>query len=698
MASWIGKVQNQFKNEQINNIVLTHDLQDCLDDSIDIKFNDLYSNTENISDITQDKESNNNQNGFVQHTVSLDEICMQINPGSSNKMPHEPSHATLTITSTNPDTKETIVNRFHCDYEGCQRTYSTVGNLRTHMKTHKGEYRFKCSEPDCGKAFLTSYSLKIHIRVHTKVKPFQCRETGCEKAFNTRYRLRAHERLHNGKTFNCESNGCNKFFTTLSDLKKHIRIHTREKPYKCNVTDCGKAFAASHHLKTHIRIHTGEKPYACKENVECTRAFSTQHSLKSHIKTHQRHEKYFNPETAVKSDEGKEVAAKIHISIPVEGENNENDYVEIQQQNLEPITQPTIIDTTNCPNINFENIYYNVTTVPSDSLINDNYILNEAIPEKHAAVIEEEFEMANRLKDYATVTTENIPLQLLFNIGTENIENVKENEALINTRDELENNSIISEFQNLDDLTANVEKNFTFDLNTDKEADSTKISDKQISTTTNNNVDLLDQTDWIDLVTGASQLVLDKQTTTTSTNDLDSYYMLDDISLPQTTATAVLQKDNLQNTDTNWINNNTTSKCCNSQTNNFSEYPTNSNNDCNQSDPVSSTPIMTYLPSTRTNCCNNVVNYTCCGNGGNCGQQSVTNPVDNILSQTQRQLAGCKSKQNSNHNCAEKGDQCCVVVCLKTIDQLKQMLTIASGCGNFQTLTLGCLNSNNLGV
>lgn len=222
--------------------------------------------------------------GYVHHTISADQIQFTINPGST-PMPRNIEGATLTLHSECPETKLREVKRYQCMFEGCTRTYSTAGNLRTHQKTHRGEYTFVCNQQGCGKAFLTSYSLKIHVRVHTKEKPFECDVQGCEKAFNTLYRLKAHQRLHTGKTFNCESEGCTKYFTTLSDLRKHIRTHTGEKPFRCDHDGCGKAFAASHHLKTHVRTHTGEKPFNCPSNG-CEKTFSSQYSLKSHIRGH----------------------------------------------------------------------------------------------------------------------------------------------------------------------------------------------------------------------------------------------------------------------------------------------------------------------------------------------------------------------------------------------------------------------------
>ncbi|XP_030073228.1 metal regulatory transcription factor 1 isoform X2 [Microcaecilia unicolor] len=234
--------------------------------------------------------------GYVQHIISPDQIQLTINPGST-PMPRKIEGATLTLQSECPETKRKEVKRYQCTFEGCPRTYSTAGNLRTHQKTHRGEYTFVCNQEGCGKAFLTSYSLKIHVRVHTKEKPFECDVQGCEKAFNTLYRLKAHQRLHTGKTFNCELVGCSKYFTTLSDLRKHVRTHTGEKPFRCDHNGCGKAFAASHHLKTHVRTHTGERPFYCPSNG-CEKTFSTQYSLKSHMKGHDKgHSYYLIPNT-----------------------------------------------------------------------------------------------------------------------------------------------------------------------------------------------------------------------------------------------------------------------------------------------------------------------------------------------------------------------------------------------------------------
>ena len=163
--------------------------------------------------------------------------------------------------STSPEDEDPalseLVNskKYECVYDGCKRSYTSMGNLKTHLKAHQGKYDYKCDHGSCDKAFLSSYSLKVHRRVHTGEKPYSCESDGCDKSFTTLYRLNAHKRIHTGEMFGCEVDTCSKQFTTMSDLRKHTRTHSGEKPYQCKIDGCGKAFKAPHHLRTHSVRH-----------------------------------------------------------------------------------------------------------------------------------------------------------------------------------------------------------------------------------------------------------------------------------------------------------------------------------------------------------------------------------------------------------------------------------------------------------
>ena len=127
---------------------------------------------------------------------------------------------------------------------------------KTLMKNGKIEY--KCN--GCSKIYTNLTSASSHyICKHTT--RFECNFNNCNKCFSSDYQLKQHQRRHtNDKPLACKV--CKKLFSTKGCVTRHMRIHTGEKPYKCRY--CDKRFTQSSSVIAHERIHTGEKPYKCK--------------------------------------------------------------------------------------------------------------------------------------------------------------------------------------------------------------------------------------------------------------------------------------------------------------------------------------------------------------------------------------------------------------------------------------------------
>lgn len=591
--------------------------------------------------------------------------------------------------------KDNAQNRYQCVFDGCGRTYSTVGNLRTHIKAHNGEYKFKCDEEKCGKTFLTSYSLKIHLRVHSKIKPFKCNSEDCDKAFNTLYRLRAHERLHNGQTFNCESIGCSKYFTTLSDLKKHIRTHTREKPYKCKEITCGKSFTASHHLKTHLRIHSGERPYVCKED-QCTKAFSTPHSLKSHLKTHQKAQEAI---LATKD------SSKINLEQNANNtDNNGSNTIQnmdnsggINLNENERFTWPYINSEDN-QEIDISPLHQTIDL--SDLFTTNNVelptlVATETInPARYAAVIEtdfsDQFETANILKNYATVNTaEPIPTQLSYNIGTENIENGKDGETLNDTVMKLEDNSIIMEIEKAGEsydvnLTANLVNNFDVDmLDTGVRQMGLEFNEDEVGASTfPEKVDILQES----MISAQESGELNTPEILEADQEMVPNW-IEALNYPTNNGAAL--ENSLTQNDLVF------------DTFNFQEILNDTNNN------ITSTNVMnTTTGLFQTNKSDLLKNLAAdadickCQNCGCTSHSSCTNcstETDKTVNEEPKNSFTYLDLSQFEGSTEIEDDQCCILVCLKTVKQAQQVIALKNCCANGPNMNLGCFKTNMCG-
>ena len=164
----------------------------------------------------------------------------------------------------------------------CKKTFSTLGNMRSHFLTIHQNYRpYKCEFPGCDKRYSILSRYQVHIRTHEGKKPFICQI--CNKSFNEKGNLKTHLRFHSElRPFQCPQ--CNKSYKTNGHLKDHIEIqHNKIKKYVCDI--CNKKFGRISTLKAHIKTHTGEKKFKCKLEG-CDKYFAEKGNMEIHYKRH----------------------------------------------------------------------------------------------------------------------------------------------------------------------------------------------------------------------------------------------------------------------------------------------------------------------------------------------------------------------------------------------------------------------------
>ncbi|GAB6027809.1 hypothetical protein CHUAL_002039 [Chamberlinius hualienensis] len=281
------------------NVMLTHDLSNADDISMDTKddeLSDVGSDSSNFKPKVQlklrklwkkSKKSGKSYNitkrsrKIKEQVESKDQVsfdairkqfvCKFCDKGFSTK----DRHARHVRCHENPDNLQKCL---YCDYKTVEK-YVLIQHLASkhHVDRDGNELKrdIKCS--DCSFTCVSNFQLKNHMLQKHSSKQFKCDECGHlfgKKALRDRHILAKHR---NERPHLCET--CGHRAKTLNAFKSHLELHSGKK-FVCDI--CGLALTLSCSLKRHMKLHiSNEKPFPCHL---CSFATRKRYNLRVHLR------------------------------------------------------------------------------------------------------------------------------------------------------------------------------------------------------------------------------------------------------------------------------------------------------------------------------------------------------------------------------------------------------------------------------
>jgi uncharacterized Zn-finger protein len=100
---------------------------------------------------------------------------LEVELNEENEMAHEnfnlPYENCPKFSGLGPKTKNTFNKISICPNSDCARLFTTIGNLKTHIKNHHEENkRYKCTFQECDKSYVNVCRVKTHLRIHVSYK------------------------------------------------------------------------------------------------------------------------------------------------------------------------------------------------------------------------------------------------------------------------------------------------------------------------------------------------------------------------------------------------------------------------------------------------------------------------------------------------------------------------------------------------